>query len=66
VISYTNIDFIGGEPVENQWVGSAGISHKLSDQLSVNLTYQYAATVSKQPGVNTTRNYVTVSATYNF
>ena len=67
-VAYTNVDFIATPPVpvENQWVGSAGISHKLSDQLSVNFTYQYQATVSKQPGINTTRNFVALSATYNF
>jgi hypothetical protein len=65
-IAYTNVDFIAGTPVQNQWLGSAGISHKLSNQLSLNFTYQYQSIVSKQPGINTTRNYVAVSATYNF
>jgi uncharacterized protein (PEP-CTERM system associated) len=66
LIAYTNVDFIGGEPVENQWVGSAGITHQLSQQLSLRFTYAYSSTVSKQPSTNFTRNIVTVSATYNF
>jgi hypothetical protein len=66
-IAYTNIDFIGGEPVENQWVGSVGVTHQLSQQLSLHLTYQYQSTVSKQqPSINFTRNYVVLGATYNF
>ena len=52
--------------VNNSWLASAGITHKLSDQLSLSFTYSYTRYISPTPLTSFTDNVATVGALYRF
>jgi hypothetical protein len=66
VLNYTQIDFIGMPRVDDSWLATLGIRHRVTSNLTVSLDYQYTSYISPEPFTSFTRNLASVGAVYNF
>jgi hypothetical protein len=66
VLSYTQIDFIGIPRVDDSWLASLGIRHRLTSNLLLTFDYQYTSYISVEPLTSFTRSLASVGAVYNF
>jgi hypothetical protein len=66
VLSNSRIAFIGSPRVDNSWLASVGIQHRLSQNLLLTANYSYNSYVSPVPFTSVTIDLITVGAVYNF
>jgi hypothetical protein len=66
VLNYTQIAFIGMPRVDDSWLATLGIRHRLTSNLTLSLDYQYTSYISPEPFTSFTRSLASVGAVYNF
>jgi hypothetical protein len=66
VLSTSRIGFIDSTRVDNAWLATAGIQHRLTDNLMLNANFQYTSYVSPAPLTSFTMFLVSVGAVYSF
>ncbi len=67
VLSDTMLAHLSGPAMVDQtWLASIGLEHRLSQKLSLTFSYNYTRVLSKTPGSSYTRNLVVAGAHYNF
>ena len=66
VVSDSRISLLGTPRVDNSWAASAGISYKLSENLSLSANYSYTRYISEQPLTSFNQSVISLGAHYNF
>jgi hypothetical protein len=65
-VSNVHTSFFNSPIVDTSWYVAAGVTHQVTEKLSLSLNYSYAHFLSTQPNNNTTQNIVTLGSHYNF
>jgi hypothetical protein len=63
---YTRIEYLGSPRLDLTWLADVTLSYSLSRMTTLTWEYQYSSIVSNAPQTSTSRNYVTMGASYKF
>jgi hypothetical protein len=64
--SYTQIYYYGSPRLDNAWQADAQLSYQMWRNMTLTWEYEYTDVVSNVPGTNAQRNYLMMSANYQF
>jgi hypothetical protein len=65
-LSYTKVQYLNSSRLDNSWLAEATLSYDIWRNMTLAWDYQYATIVSNVPFMSSKRNYINISATYNF
>jgi hypothetical protein len=65
-VGYTRIEYVGSPRLDNTWSAGATLNYDIWRNLTLAWGYQYASVISNAPLTSSKKNYVSMSATYNF
>jgi hypothetical protein len=65
-IGYTNVMFLGTPSWEDSWFAVASLRYDIWRNLALTWQYQYTGIVSNLPQTSTTRNFISMNASYKF
>jgi hypothetical protein len=65
-VGYTNTVFLGTPSWEDAWFAIASLRYDIWRDLALTWQYQYTGIVSNLPQTSTTRNFISMSASYKF
>jgi Putative beta-barrel porin 2 len=66
VLSNSRIAFIDSTRVDNAWLATVGIQHRLTNNLMLNANFQYTSYVSPEPLTSFTTIFVSIGGVYSF
>jgi len=65
-LGYTHVEYIDIPRADNSWLADVVLQYQMWRNLTLNWEYQYSSIISNVPLSSSTRNFVSMGATYKF